>query len=323
MSDAGSTLPPKRDGAKPRPKRKVEDDIPKGKLPSKKRRKSAAPAAKDWGPAKEAAAARSSVLAKSGRKATVPIDPLIEKAKPAKRTKVVEELAPGPMGGKLKRSRKVTVPDASRVCEADPEPEKVEYRPRAADLLAKLRGSKRPAMCDEAFHDICLLIAEGIPLREICRFEDMPTKTAFYEYLEARGETDEGVRAARHARYDRARELGFDELSEETLEIVDDGTNDWIERQREDGSTYYDVDRENIARSKLRAEHRLKLLAVWAPRRYGTLIKVGDPDGNKLDRPAQSVNDLAIWIGKVMAKAQHDPAAIADGVTIEGEVSGS
>lgn len=305
MSDAGSTLPPKREGAKPRPKRKVEDDIPKGKLPSKKRRKPAAPAAKDWDPAKEAAAARSSVLAKSGRKATVPIDPVIEKAKPAK------------------RKPKVEVPDASRACEAEPEPEKVEYRPRAADLLAKLRGSKRPAMCDEAFHDICLLIAEGIPLREICRFEDMPTKTAFYEYLEARGETDEGVRAARHARYDRARELGFDELSEETLEIVDDGTNDWIERQREDGSTYYDIDRENIARSKLRAEHRLKLLAVWAPRRYGTLIKVGDPDGNKLDRPAQSVNDLAIWIGKVMAKAQHDPAAIADGVTIEGEVSGS
>src|SRR5690606_5641563 len=98
----------------------------------------------------------------------------------------------------------------------------------------------------------------------------------------------------RLARYARARRLGFDEIAEEGLEIIDDGSNDYIERER-DGVPEIVLDREHIQRSKLRFEGRMKLLAVWDPRRYGDLLKVGDPDGNPLQQKGEtSISDMAI-----------------------------
>jgi len=308
MAKGGSTLPPKREGAKPRPRKAPVDDIPKCGLPPRKR-KAKAPtkpakatvkdpvtvaddtsgtAAPDWDSAKEAEAAKRAVMAREGRKATVPIDPPIDHA-------LRSELEPGPMGGKLKRTRKVKpapepVPEVSKV--ADP----VDMRPAAAKLLERLKA-KSVAVTEEIFADICLLVSEGIPLREICRMDGMPSKSTFYAYLE--DASDETIHAGRVARYARARALGFDELAAETLEIVDDGSNDYIERRLEDGSVETVLDREHIQRSKLRAEHRLKLLACWDPKRYGAQLKLADPNGERLDRGSMTTSDIAIWISKI------------------------
>jgi hypothetical protein len=75
--------------------------------------------------------------------------------------------------------------------------------------------------------------------------------------------------------------MGFDAIAEEALEIADDGSNDWMERRRKDGSTEEVVNSEHVQRSKLRIETRLKLLAKWSPKRYGdkqTHSIGGDPD---------------------------------------------
>jgi hypothetical protein len=75
--------------------------------------------------------------------------------------------------------------------------------------------------------------------------------------------------------------MGFDAIAEEALEIADDGSNDWMERRRKDGSTEEVVNSEHVQRSKLRIETRLKLLAKWSPKRYGdkqTHSSGGDPD---------------------------------------------
>lgn len=108
-------------------------------------------------------------------------------------------------------------------------------------------------------------LSEGVPLRQLCRLHGV-SKSTVYNWIEA----DEAF-AGRIA---RARELGFDQIAEEALEIADDSRNDWVKRERVDGSVDDGVDHEHVSRSKLRIETRLKLLAKWDPKRYGDKIDV-------------------------------------------------
>lgn len=308
------SLPPKRKGAKPKPRKRAAPDVPVGDVPKRKAPAKKATSAKSaqvgkpgkptrrqmeraerekakdpfagWDPKAEAAAARDSAIGKLKHKASAPITPTVKRT----RTKevVADEMDPGPVGGALarRRSTKVEVEDEIK-------------QPTAREILAKLRGGgKRPPCDEEIFDDVLSMIAAGIPLRQICRYPDMPTKDAIYKFLE--DETDPTEHGRRLARYARARRIGFDEIAEEGLEIVDDGSNDYMERER-DGVPEIVLDRENIARSKLRFEGRLKLLAVWDPRRYGEMLKLGDPDGNALakDKGEVSASDMAIAIAKI------------------------
>lgn len=117
-------------------------------------------------------------------------------------------------------------------------------------------------------------IAEGVPLRQLCRLHGIG-KSTWYEWVKA-DEEKGGELAGRIA---RARLDGFDAIAEETLEIADDSTNDWVERERDDGSKYEALNGEHVQRSKLRVETRLKLLAKWDPKRYGDKTLIGsDPD---------------------------------------------
>lgn len=106
-------------------------------------------------------------------------------------------------------------------------------------------------------------VSDGIPLAEACRKHDVG-RTTIYDKRDSDKEFAE--------RLARARELGEDALAEETLEIADDGSNDWMERRREDGSTDEVLNHEHVQRSKLRIETRLKLLAVWNPRKFGSKV---------------------------------------------------
>jgi hypothetical protein len=89
-------------------------------------------------------------------------------------------------------------------------------------------------------------LSEGVPLRQLARLHGFG-KSAFYEWCKEDAEL-----AGRIA---HARELGFDAIAEEALEIADDGTNDWTKRESADGSTGDDVlNGEHVQRSKLRIE---------------------------------------------------------------------
>lgn len=311
------SLPPKRKGAKPKPRKRTDADVPFGdkpkatpraraKAPAKSRakgkagkpsraemEKAEAEKAKDpfagWDPRAEALAARDTAIGKLKHKASVPISPPVERKAGKRKREVVEHTeVEGPMGGRLKRSRKVVEPAA-----AGPAPR------TAREILKGMRGEKRPPVCDDLFVDVCALLAAGMPLRQICRLPDMPTKDAIYRFLD--DETVPEDHARRLARYARARKIGFDDIAEEALEIIDDGTNDYMERER-DGETETVLDREHIQRSKLRFEGRMKLLAVWDPGRYGDKLALSDPNGNPLGSAAReaSISDMAIGLAKIM-----------------------
>jgi hypothetical protein len=115
----------------------------------------------------------------------------------------------------------------------------------------------------------------------------MPNWRTVYDWIAA----DEAL-ATRIA---HARELGFDAIAEDILDIADDGTNDWIERKRQDGSVGTVLDSEHVQRSKLRIETRLKLLAKWSPAKYGDkqTVDLGNKQGETL-KVDSKIDEIAL-----------------------------
>ena len=131
----------------------------------------------------------------------------------------------------------------------------------------------RPSSYDPAVsHKICELLSEGIPLREICRMEGMPAWRNIYFWMARDEELS--------AHIARAREVGYDALAEECLDIADNANNDWMERFDDKGKSIgWQLNGEHVQRSKVRIETRLKLLAKWSNKYSDKTVITGDPNG--------------------------------------------
>ena len=127
------------------------------------------------------------------------------------------------------------------------------------------RPSKLTSEISEA---ICNRLAGGESLRQICRDAEMPSRETVRRWLRANQEF--------RAMYACAREEQADHYAEEILEIADDGTNDWQERELKSGRISSTPDHEHITRSKLRIDTRRWLMAILAPKKYGDRPKADD-----------------------------------------------
>jgi hypothetical protein len=127
----------------------------------------------------------------------------------------------------------------------------------------------------EIAREICRQLAEGVPLREICRQDGMPEWRTIYDWMvKDDAAVAAGGGAGLSASIARAREIGYDAIAEDCLRIADDASNDWMETEH--GPR---LNAEHVQRSKLRIETRLKLLAKWNPKKYGERVQVaGDAD---------------------------------------------
>lgn len=122
---------------------------------------------------------------------------------------------------------------------------------------------RKTTYTEKAAAEICRRIAEGQPLRQICRDDHMPAWQTVYGWIEAQPPFAERIA--------RARELGFDAIAEEALEIADTPMIGETEETSEDGKK---VKREDmLGHRKLQVETRLKLLSKWAPKKYGESIR--------------------------------------------------
>lgn len=121
---------------------------------------------------------------------------------------------------------------------------------------------------------ICEELSLGFSIRTVCKPDEMPAISTFFRWMRENEEFQK--------QYARAKQEAADAMAEDILDIADDGTNDWMEAQRKDGSTYYKPDYETIQRSKLRVETRKFLMAKMKPKRYGEKIDVTS-DGEKLN----------------------------------------
>jgi hypothetical protein len=84
----------------------------------------------------------------------------------------------------------------------------------------------------------------------------------------------------------RARADGVEALLDECLEIADNGTNDFVEKTREDGTTYEEVNRDHIQRSRLRVDTRMKMAQMLKPKTYGPKLDLTS-DGESLNLAAK------------------------------------
>lgn len=141
--------------------------------------------------------------------------------------------------------------------------------------------------------EICERLSEGEPLRQICRDAHLPAWRTVYDWIKA----DEDF-AARIA---RARELGFDAIAEEALEIANTPV---IGVETEDDGEKVKVKRSDaLGHRKLQVETRLKLLAKWCPKKYGDRLatELTGADGG----PVQiSDTERAAKIASIIATAQ-------------------
>jgi hypothetical protein len=115
---------------------------------------------------------------------------------------------------------------------------------------------------------ICERLIEGQSLRTICLDVSMPSAATVCKWL---GRVPDFAE-----QYARAREAQADTLADEILDIADDGSNDWIER---DGKIEYNGD--HVQRSRLRVDSRKWIASKLKAKKYGDKTEtthVGDKE---------------------------------------------
>lgn len=118
---------------------------------------------------------------------------------------------------------------------------------------------------------ICTELATGRSLRDVCSGDDMPAESTVRLWAV---EDRDGF----SAQYMKAREIGYQSMADELLEIADDGRNDWMERRGEEDAGWQ-ANGEHIQRSRLRVDTRKWMLSKVLPKVYGEKVTLGgDPD---------------------------------------------
>lgn len=105
-------------------------------------------------------------------------------------------------------------------------------------------------------------IIEGKSLRTICKVRGMPHWSTIFKWIH----DVEGF--AEH--YAHARAESSNALFEELLDICDNGTNDWMEKNAKGNDrTIWKAHGEHIQRSKLRVDTRKWALSKLQPKKFG------------------------------------------------------
>ena len=152
---------------------------------------------------------------------------------------------------------------------------KKEDKPAAVVPVAP-KVDKRVVYSEKIALALCKRLAHGESLRQICRDDDMPGLSTVMEWLlETSGKEDFKTM------YADARALQAEVLFDETLEIADDGSNDWMEKEVGSGRTITVFDHEHAQRSKLRVETRKWYISKVLPKKYGEKLDIDHSSGGK------------------------------------------
>lgn len=140
----------------------------------------------------------------------------------------------------------------------------------------------------ELASEICAQLAEGKSLRTVCLKNTMPDKSTIFRWLSLSNE-EEWAKDFRD-QYARAKQEASDAMADELLDIVDDGSNDWMEVHM-GGYTKTVVDQEAVQRSKLRAETRKWLMSKMKPKKYGDKLDLTS-DGKRIETTPIVISDI-------------------------------
>lgn len=109
-------------------------------------------------------------------------------------------------------------------------------------------------------------LCAGTGLRTLCREPGMPAWRTVYDWLAADPDFAAAVALAR--------EVGTDAIAEQALDLID-GDPPRVEGR---------IDPGHVQWRRAQVDTRLKLLACWNPKKYGTkqTVEVGNKDGEAL-----------------------------------------
>lgn len=124
-----------------------------------------------------------------------------------------------------------------------------------------------PLALKEAAFEVCKRIAEGRSLKSVCKDDDI--NIGISNFLCVSGQDPEVAE-----KYEKAILERTEMHREELLDIIDNGTNDWMEKNDPENPGYK-VNGEAIQRAKLRVETRKWLMAKMYPRKYGDKLAIG------------------------------------------------
>lgn len=136
----------------------------------------------------------------------------------------------------------------------------------------RLRG--RPSTyTPEVGAEICVRLAEGETLTDICRDDHMPPRGTVTRWLVTDLHPDFSLA------YARARHIQLEGFRDEILDIADDTRSDFIIDPETNEPRYV---KEMTSRSRLRIDTRKFLLSKLMPETYGDSLKVSGPNGGPL-----------------------------------------
>lgn len=166
------------------------------------------------------------------------------------------------------------------------EPQTEDKSTTAAAQKEEEKPKGRPSKyTPELAREICERLSEGEPLRAICRDGHMPAWRTVYDWM--------GRSEDLSAAIARARDVGYDKMAEECLEIADTMHMGVKETVTTDGKGKEFVARSNedmLGHRRLQIETRLKLLAKFHPTKYGEkAVNAEVEDAAKTNQEAKAV----------------------------------
>jgi hypothetical protein len=122
----------------------------------------------------------------------------------------------------------------------------------------------RPTIYSQELADkICAELALGKSLRSVCKSDDTPEISTVFRWLREKEDFSK--------QYAKAKEESADALLEETMDIADDGSNDWMQSNDPENAGYKQ-NGEAIQRSRLRVDVRKWAMSKLKPKKYGERV---------------------------------------------------
>lgn len=149
-------------------------------------------------------------------------------------------------------------------------------------VVEEPKSTGRPSGYTQEIADkICERIAEGASMRTVCTPDDMPGLATVFRWLREH--------SIFRDQYARATEERTEAMSEEILDIADDGSNDFMVIQK--GTQSYQIENKEVTnRSRLRVDTRKWLMSKMKPKKYGEKL---DMTTNGKDLPTPIYNGSA------------------------------
>lgn len=148
----------------------------------------------------------------------------------------------------------------------------------------------RPSSYTQELSDrICQRLSEGVSLRTVCLADDMPDAATIFRWLRINKEFRE--------QYEAAKQESTDAMAEDIQDIADNGTNDYIEKERPDGTMVEVFNSEHVQRSRLRIDTRKWLMAKMKPKKYADKLDLTtggekiEPTGPVLKMTPQQIDE--------------------------------